>query len=58
MLVAFAGIFDGTGTHLCRPRLERPYSRTMHYVEVELLQREYVAPAPDGFTVSALYREP
>jgi hypothetical protein len=29
----------------------------MHYVEVELLQREYVAPAPNGFAGSVVYRE-
>jgi hypothetical protein len=57
MLLAFADIFDGTSTHLYRPRLEKPYSHTMHYVEVELLQREYVAPAPDGFAGSVVYRE-
>jgi hypothetical protein len=57
MLAAFADIFDGTSTHLYRLLLEKPYSRTMHYVEVELLQREYVAPAPAGFAGSVVYTE-
>jgi hypothetical protein len=57
MLVAFADIFDGTSTHLYRPQSQKSYSRTMHYVEVELLQREYVAPGPDGFAGSVVYKE-
>jgi hypothetical protein len=57
MLTAFADIFDQTSTHLYRLRLEKPYSRTMHYVEVELLQREYLAPAPGGFAGTVVYQE-
>jgi hypothetical protein len=57
MLIAFADMFGETSTHTCRPRSQKPYSRTMHYVEVELLQREYLAPAPGGFAGTVVYQE-
>ena len=46
MLLAFAEIFHSNSTHVFWPRSERAYSRTMHYDEAELLQRECLLPPP------------
>ena len=57
MIFAFANIFDLDSPYVSRPRMEKPYSRTMHYAEVQLLQREFMQPAPDGFTACVVYNE-